>query len=381
MLFLYNKLKVNMASDTVALSFKVGASSAFPLTEQRFLDSVITYGVAGKELIENKRADPLHVPKSDDVDEQGGRRYALASYRSKDGDLVEENFLSDSGDRRFFEDQKEHRADIKQNEKHAITLMAYMLSICPPSSIQVLVALGSKYTDAKLKVDTFAIWEMIRSTHLHSSGWTKLRHLAELLGTKQTTTREAYMGDITQRGRLFLAGFGSAKHAGYIEYDVLLKALYLNGLDQQAFQRPLDELCDKKSTTCAEAMEICQEYYLDRCTDEPASFAGKALLAGEQTPQASQNTLPFRDRPNLGQYDPKTHSQYCAHCWKNRFKKEHQQNTCNFFLTSVKKARSLAAKQNVLALKRWLLPLFLVLALLVLQFRVLALPVVVWLII
>jgi hypothetical protein len=337
---------MSSSSNSVPIIFQVGASSNFPLVEQRFLDSVMVFGVPGRELIEGKRAVAVPFPKDDDADEAGNRKYSLASYRSKDGDLMLEAFLSDIGDRRLFADQQEHKVDAKLNQKHSIALLAHTLSMCSPASIQVLVALGPKYAEAKLDGDTFTIWEMIRNTHLHGSGRTKLRHLSEWLATKQTTSHEAYMGEIRQRGRLVLSAFGSDTHEGFIAYDSLLRALYLNGLDQAAFQRPLDEIYDKKNLSSDQVMELCQEYYLDRGS-EPSTFAGKALVAST----VKGPNVPFRDRPDLGVYDPSAHSKFCAHCWRFRFKAEHSQITCSYFLKSVKTARKVAAQAERLGIK------------------------------
>ena len=88
--------------------------------------------------------------------------------------------------------------------------------------------------------DNFALWELIVSTHLYSSGRTRNRQMTELILTKQTDTHEEFLSFVHEQAALVLGAFGSLVYPSYIKFDDVLKSAYLNGVDQVFFQRLID---------------------------------------------------------------------------------------------------------------------------------------------
>ena len=104
----------------------------------------------------------------------------------------------------------------------------------------------------------------------------------DLVTVKQVGTHEAYMGDLRARVKLVVGAFEHSDHVGYIKTDDLVKVMYINGLDQVYFDRPINRLIeDLPKATTEEAMQMCQLYSLERgpvSVGVPTSFSGKFLL-------------------------------------------------------------------------------------------------------
>ena len=160
---------------------------------------------------------------------------------------------------------------------------------------------------------------------MYGSARTKQRFMVDLVTCKQTGTHEAYIGDIRSRLKLVVGAFTDKRDPSVIKVDDLLKCIYINGLDQVYFDRPINRLVeDLPDATADAAMALCQQYSLDRgpSSSESTSFASKILVADAVLP------LPHRGwgRPSLGPFPAK--SSFCLHCWSYGFQKEHDSSTC-----------------------------------------------------
>ena len=115
--------------------------------------------------------------------------------------------------------------------------------------------------------------------------------------------------------------------------------MYLNGLDQVYFDRPINRLVEDKATaTFTEAMDVCLQFSLDKgpsVSPSSTSFSSKAYVS------TSSVTLPVdrrRIRSSLGVFP--VGSKFCPHCWSKGFKNEHAMLTCPHYLRSVARSQS-----------------------------------------
>ena len=168
--------------------------------------------------------------------------------------------------------------------------------------------------------------------------------MVDLLSCKQTGSHEAFIGDIRAKMKLVVGAFTKPDAPDIIKVDDLLKCIYINGLDQVYFDRPINRLVeDKPDAATAEAMSLCQAFSLDRGPSsavESTAFTGKVLL----TATDSVLSLPHVQGVNLGPLP--AGAGFCAHCWSFGFKKLHLATTCSYHL---KRLERRASHSNLMA--------------------------------
>jgi hypothetical protein len=117
---------------------------------------------------------------------------------------------------------------------------------------------------------------------MFGSARTKQRQFSELVAVRQSGSHEDYLNEIRVKSRLVIAAFEDKEKAGFIKIDVLLKIIYLNGLDQVYFERVIARI-QEATPNCSleEAMVAAQTYALEHgpAASAPATaFAGKAFV-------------------------------------------------------------------------------------------------------
>lgn len=316
--------------------FTVGAGNNFHLLEEGFKDHIICYGSAGQEILRGVRIENPE-PSADDEDKNGRRLYQLAFHPStKDSAERYGPELSESGERallsameRWYNRCEKYRADSQ-------ALVSYTLSRLSSASKQVLLT-NAGFEACKIAVDSFGLWQLVLKTHLYGSGRTKQRFLVDLVTVKQVGTHEAYMGDLRARVKLVVGAFEHSDHAGYIRTDDLVKVMYINGLDQVYFDRPINRLIeDMPKATTEEAMQMCQQYSLERgpvSVGVSTSFSGKVFVApvdDELLAAAAVVPLGGRGKRDLGLFP--SNSRFCSRCWAYGYQNEHKSDTCIYYL-------------------------------------------------
>ena len=219
-------------------------------------------------------------------------------------------------------------------QKDSQELVVYILSrlsIASKLALSTYTHVDTGFEACKARVDHFGLWDLVLKTHLYGSARTKQRFMVELLSCKQSGSHEAFIGDIRARMKLVVGAFTKKEAPDSIKVDDLLKCIYINGLDQVYFDRPINRLVeDMPNATADEAMSLCQAFSLERGPSsavESTSFSGKVLLTAADPALLS---LPHVHGVNLGSLP--AGSSFCAHCWSFGFKNSHLAATCPYHL-------------------------------------------------
>ena len=173
--------------------------------------------------------------------------------------------------------------------------------------------------------------------------------MIDLFSVKQAGSHESYVGDINTKAKLVIGAFEDVDRPGYIKTDDLIKVVYMNGLDQVLFERCISKLVeDFPKATAEEAMQLCQEFSLDRghsvVSGAAASFNGKLFVADDLIAASANVSIPVRKSgkainpnyiPNLPAWP--VNSKWCQFCWSRGFKNEHVQSTCAYYQRSLAK--------------------------------------------
>ena len=137
----------------------------------------------------------------------------------------------------------------------------------------------------KVVVNTFGLWLLVLKTHLYDFGYTKQRLFFVLAHVKQSGSHEACISELRAQAKLVVGAFESVEHNGFIKTYDILKVIYINGLDQVYFDRPINRLVENlPHATSEDAMQLCQQFSFDCSPGDAAlstSFSGK-VLCGER---------------------------------------------------------------------------------------------------
>ena len=231
-----------------SLEFVCGPNNNFNALVDSFREHIICFGVPGKEILLNRRFLPEE-PTIDDVDLKGKRKYALVKSSADE--------LTDAADRRFCADLAFWRDMFSRYQKDSQELVVYILSrlsIASKLALSTYTHVDTGFEACKARVDHFGLWDLVLKTHLYGSGArTKQRFMVELLSCKQSGSHEAFIGDIRARMKLVVGAFTKKEAPDSIKVDDLLKCIYINGLDQVYFDRPINRLVEDMPN----AMRLC----------------------------------------------------------------------------------------------------------------------------
>ena len=288
----------------------------FPRSSREYKDLILVYGVPAMEVINGVRVSII-APTKADVDMLGIPKYGATS----DGALTAEG-LSD-----FNYDRNIYSAEIAAYKKDNDGLLAFtILSLSAESKITLETKTGSTgFAAAKASKDTFRIWELVVLSHSVGSGRTRQHQMLQFLSLKQSASHEEFLRDFNQLSATVLGHFESPINPGFVSWDLVQRAVYLNGVDSAYFDRQINKAIEDMSmSTCAELQEYFQSSALERGSAAATSFAGQILI-GKAVDNLAERSVEKISRPSLGPY--KT-SEFCQSCWDRGYRSRHSIEAC-----------------------------------------------------
>ena len=176
---------------------------------------------------------------------------------------------------------------------------------------------------------------LIRLTHEHGNMRARMRYLREFVTTSQgRLTLDAYIGLVRSRLGLVVAAYEDPQHLGYIRTDMLFRAIFMIGLDQTMYERPIQKFNEEHPDASAvEAMVVMQNFHRDVVLQNPLTAAGHVprSMIGNASLEALVADIPG-GRPRKGQFGVWTKelwAAYCEWCFNNGYK---HTNHTNFYL-------------------------------------------------
>ena len=201
------------------------------------------FGISGKAILTGIRNDPRY-PKPDDMllDADGIPTSIQLFEHAGDGTpLSPLTFINDG-----LSDYKKAITRFSKT-KDAFNLGNDALSSCillhlSPDVSKDLLSTASFVTALHKEItDTFDMVKIIQDLYGKGSGRTRVRQLKLFLSSQQgTSSHESYMEMIKQGVDTTLANYESSAFPGFISIDSLSSAIYLSGLDQEAFKFKLE---------------------------------------------------------------------------------------------------------------------------------------------
>ena len=337
--------------------FKVGEAALFNAFLVRFREQMLAFGVPGKDILAILDGGQASVrpsaPTPDDLDLQGNRIYKFAILSLPrgvpgDSDYVPAVVGTELSDQAFHMlKRKETLWDTYQLKYEAdkTALVQYILLECSTSSRATLTTYPA-WSKALFSFDYVEMFRLIQLTHLFSSRQSQMRYLREFTNTSQGARQlDPYLGELLAQRELISSAFEEVGNPGFISTDLLFKVVFLIGLNQTAFERPIQKLNEEKpKATLIEAMSFMQAWVRDYGGASLPSSSGhvpRAMVAASDSPSGGGT----RGKGSLGSYDPKVHGKFCRFCWDNGFMFPHRVASCRARIGSERdKAQAKEAK-------------------------------------
>eukprot|EP01036_Dinobryon_divergens_P034581 gene34581-44707_t len=373
-------------------SFTPGCAGNFNARKVAFFDSILRWGDPALELIHNKRILSVE-PTIYVMDSSGSPLYALVympaigspgdiAYVPSSGTSGQEDFveaigspgdvayvpprygpdLTASSDLRFSARHASWMAARVRRDSDSRELMAYLLSCLSSASNESLSTYDS-YDTSKFSCDVFAVWQLVLQTHQFGSSRTKHRYLADFLGFKQgKLSYDAYIGELRARFDLVMGVYASSEFPGYLSADLIMKAVFMQGLDPVYFERPIARLMDDlPMSTAREAIDLCQHFALDRGPVVSVSFVSVSLVDYQSKALVADTDLSLRalavnsqgrvSCSSLGVWSKA--SKFCEFCWNNGFNKVpvnvHSKAQCPFRLRRLARDAEFRAVSSIVS--------------------------------
>ena len=179
--------------------------------------------------------------------------------------------------------------------------------------------------------DHIIMFRLIQLTHQYGSSKSRMCQFKEFVRTDQASLPlDGYIGVLRPHFELTKSSFEDPNHPGFVSLDMIYKTVFLLGLNQTFFERPIQKLNDEKpDATAVEAMLAMQAYVRDYTGNLPLTAAGhvpRALVASGSGSGGVGSGGSIKGR--LGPYDPKVHKMNCKHCWDNGLQRFHAWLDC-----------------------------------------------------
>ena len=330
--------------------FRVGDAALFNAFRLKFQERMLFFGSAGADLlavISGAQPSPRPAaPHKDDADALGQRLYHLAISTPAIGKRGDPDYappvlgpeLTDQAFQVLSRLLKLWDKDEKKFKADRDALVQYLLVECSLASRDTLQTYP-QWETAIFSYDHVAMFKLIQITHLHGNSRSRMRYLREFVQTVQgQLSLDAYIGNIRTQFQLVLSAFEDPASPGMIPADLLYRVVFLLGLDQSFFERPIQKLNeDKPDATTIEAMMAMQTWVRDYAGALPVTAANhvpRAMILGSTPPSsAADGTFGPRKSP-LGVWDKKLHAAWCEWCWNHGYQNPHTKKVCRYFLCS-----------------------------------------------
>ena len=221
-----------------------------------FKERIIIYGDAGKDVVALLHGFLPSVrvlcPSSDDVDINGRRVYRQVVITDPVGvvgasDYVPPVYGDELTQQSFHALQRNERIWDDDNKKFVAdrsALVQYMLMELSPAS---KVALKT-HPAWDVAVDSFNhvdMFMLILLTHRQGNSSSRVRHLRSFVSLSQGQfSLSDYIGRFRSASELLHSGFEDVNHPGYMSIDLVSKYVFLIGLNQLFFERPIQRLSE-----------------------------------------------------------------------------------------------------------------------------------------
>ena len=307
-----------------------------------FKERIIVYGDAGRDLnsllhgfIPSVR--PLG-PMADDLDSGGFRVYKQVVVSASQGVLGDFDYVpvvyGELTPQSFHALQRQERMWDDENKKFIAdrcALVQYLLLELSLSS-KVTLKTHPSWDSAVETFNHIDMFMLILLTHRQGNSSSRVRHLRTFVSLSQGQfSLNEYIGRFRPACDLLRSGFESAVHPGYMSIDMVSKYVFLIGLNQVFFERPIQRLAEEKpDSTALEAMVAMQNWVRDHAQSEPGAAANhvpRAMVV------STVSNNPYRGQ--FGPYDAKLHKQFCKWCWDNGFKQLHVLSECRYRLRTL----------------------------------------------
>jgi hypothetical protein len=174
---------------------------------------------------------------------------------------------------------------------------------------------------------------------------------------------EEFLSVFHEDSQIILAAYESTRYPGYISFDSIARAVFLNGVDKTFFARQIDrahEEYDKRTLSDLEIMFQAHNLEKGHLRAQPSSkTVGFALSADVEDTEdnLALAVTPGNSRPKLSGPCP---SECCSFCWSKNFRRtDHKLSQCDYAKraetkvassTSVSVSTSKASSENPKAL-------------------------------
>ena len=322
--------------------FRVGDPSAFAAFLPFLYEQLIIFGPSGQMLIPPVPGAPLVVPlvfpTVDDLDALGNRLYPYAITVPASGSVAGGDYvaavrwgpdLTDQAYARFSRLVKLADERAAQDAIEARALVVYLLSEVSPASRDTLKT-HPGWDLAIAARDPVQMMVIIRFVHEHGNVRARMRYLREFVtSTQSRLSLDAYLGLLRTRYALVVSAFEDPVHPGFIATDLLLRCIFMLGLDQTLYERPIQRFNEDHPDDSAQAaMLVMQAYSRDvigvvpvtSAAHVPLALVSESAAAAHVAPSPHLATPPKPPRyvnPKAGQFGwwlSGKHGKFCEWC-------------------------------------------------------------------